>query len=213
LRVKRPSDTGAFIVLEGIDGAGKSTQFRRLSERLTAERVPFVASREPTDGPHGRRLRESATRGRLSPDEELATFLADRREHVRELILPSLASGKVVVLDRYYFSTAAYQGARGFEWREIVRDNEAFAPEPDLLFWFELSPELSQQRIGRRGEAVNDFEQLESLRAVAGIYEEMASRYPFVRRLDARRTADELHAEMWSEFRNLLVSRRPYPDT
>ena len=127
--MKRLPDSGLFIVLEGIDGAGKSTQIRCLTEKLAASGRPPVVSREPTDGPHGRRLRESATRGRLSAEEELATFLADRREHVSNLILPSLAAGKVVVLDRYYFSTAAYQGARGFDWREIVRlGTQASAP-------------------------------------------------------------------------------------
>lgn len=195
--MKRPPDSGLFIVLEGIDGAGKSTQLRWLGEELAAQGVAHVVSREPTDGPHGRRLRESATCGRLPPEEELATFLADRREHVVDLILPSLAAGMVVVLDRYYFSTAAYQGARGFDWREILRRNEEFAPEPDLLFWFDLPPEVSQVRIGGRGEPVNDFERLESLRAVAGIYTEIARERRYVHRLDAGKPAAVLRDEIW----------------
>lgn len=198
--MKRPPDSGRFVVLEGIDGAGKSTQIRWLQEQLAAAGVPHVVSREPTDGPHGRRLRESATRGRLAPEAELAAFLADRREHVADLILPSLAAGKVVVLDRYYFSTAAYQGARGFDWREILRQNEEFAPEPDLLFWFDLPPEISQERIGGRGEAANDFERLDSLRAVAAIYAEIARDRPYVHRLDARKPAAELSEEIGRHF-------------
>lgn len=192
------------MVLEGIDGSGKSTQSRWLTERLAGAGVPLVVSREPTDGPHGRRLRESATRGRLNPSEELATFLEDRREHVAGLILPSLVAGKVVVLDRYYFSTAAYQGARGFDWREILRTNEEFAPEPDLLFWFDLPPEMSQERIGVRGEAVNDFERLDSLRAVAGIYAEIARDLPYVYRLDARNPATDLRDEIFGVVGRLI---------
>lgn len=202
--MKRPADSGLFVVLEGIDGTGKSTQIRGLADRLSQAGVPHVVSREPTDGPHGRRLRESAARGRLSAEEELATFLADRREHVAELILPSLAAGKVVVLDRYYFSTAAYQGARGFDWREILRANEEFAPEPDLLFWFDLTPKLSQERIGIRGEGVNDFERLDSLRSVAAIYREIARTQPYVYRVDARKEPAALGEEIWREVKKLL---------
>ncbi len=202
--MKRPPDAGLLVVFEGIDGAGKSTQIRGLAARLAADQVPHVMSREPTDGPHGRRLRASATLGRLPPELELVTFLADRQEHVDALILPALAAGKVVVLDRYYFSTAAYQGARGFDWRDILRRNEAFAPEPDVVFWFDLSPEASQQRIGGRGEAVTAFEQLESLRQVADIYAAIAKTRPFVHRLDATRPAADLIEEIWE----LVIRRR-----
>ena len=196
--MRRPPDLGLFVVLEGIDGAGKSTQVRWLGETLAAAGIPHVISREPTDGPYGRRLRESATLGRLAPEEELATFLADRREHVSQLILPNLAQGKVVVLDRYYFSTAAYQGARGFNWREIIKQNEVFAPEPDILLWFELPPEVSQERIGARGDSANAFEQLGTLRAVAEIYAQLAFNQPYVRALDSRRSPSELRLEVWS---------------
>ena len=196
--MKRPPDHGLFVVLEGIDGAGKSTQARWLSESLAVAHIPHVISREPTDGPHGRRLRESATQGRLDPAEELATFLADRREHLSQLILPSLAEGKIVVLDRYYFSTAAYQGARGFDWREIVRQNEVFAPEPDLLLWFELPPEISQERIRVRGDHANAFEQLGTLRAVAEIYAQLAIGRRYVQPLDSRRSPEALRNEVWS---------------
>lgn len=195
--MKRPVDAGLLVVLEGIDGAGKSTQIRWLAERLAAAGVAHVISREPTDGPHGRRLRESATRGRLAPEEELALFLADRQEHVDDLILPALVAGKVVVLDRYYFSTAAYQGARGFDWQEILRCNEAFAPEPDLLFWFDLPPAVSQERIGNRGDAVNAFEKLDALKSVATLYAKIVQDRPYVHRLDARQPAAELRSEIW----------------
>src|SRR5690606_29927239 len=104
---------GLFIVLEGIDGTGKSTQAVRLGEWFSRAGHEVLISREPTDGPWGRKLRESAATGRLSADEELECFLEDRRQHVRELIEPALREGKVVILDRYYFSTMAYQGARG----------------------------------------------------------------------------------------------------
>ena len=107
--------SGLFIVLEGIDGTGKSTQTQRLATYFSALGWEVVLSREPTDGPWGKKLRESATTGRLEPEQELEYFLLDRKEHVENLILPSLKDDKVVILDRYYFSTMAYQGCRGFD--------------------------------------------------------------------------------------------------
>src|SRR6266550_1777 len=104
---------GFLLVLEGIDGAGKSTLLHKLAEYCAGRGLAVVVSKEPTDGPWGRKLRESAQSGRLSLEEELELFLKDRAEHVKGLILPALSEGKVVLLDRYYLSTAAYQGARG----------------------------------------------------------------------------------------------------
>lgn len=171
------------MVVEGIDGAGKSTLARALVERLRALGHEVVASREPTDGPHGTRLRQSATTGRLSPAEELETFIADRREHVSELLLPSLAAGKIVVLDRYYFSTAAYQGSRGLDWRSILERNESFAPEPDVLLIPELAIEHSLERIRARGDVANEFERIDNLQKVDAVFR--ALERPELTRLDA----------------------------
>lgn len=181
--MKRPWDRGLLVVVEGIDGAGKSTLARALVERLRALGHEVVASREPTDGPHGTRLRQSATTGRLSPAEELETFIADRREHVSELLLPSLAAGKIVVLDRYYFSTAAYQGSRGLDWRSILERNESFAPEPDVLLIPELAIEHSLERIRARGDVANEFERIDNLQKVDAVFR--ALERPELTRLDA----------------------------
>ncbi len=154
---------GLFIVIEGIDGTGKSTQVKRLGEWFTAQGREVVLSREPTNQPWGKKLRESAATGRLSPQDELDYFLKDRRQHVEELILPSLAAGKVVILDRYYFSTMAYQGIRGFDPAEIRRKNEEFAPPPDRLIILDLDVDSALERIGARGDTANEFEQRDHL--------------------------------------------------
>lgn len=161
---------GTFIVIDGIDGTGKSTQVRHLAEWFVAQGRDVVVSREPTDGPWGRRLRESAASGRLEPAQELEYFLSDRRQHVDELITPALAAGKVVLLDRYYFSTMAYQGARGFDPAEIRRLNEVFAPPPDLLLILDLEVAAAHQRIGSRGDGTNAFEQRETLERCRQIF-------------------------------------------
>ncbi|MBG7607610.1 MAG: dTMP kinase [Verrucomicrobia bacterium] len=152
-----------FIVIEGIDGTGKTTQAKRLAEHLTSQGKTVILSHEPTDGPWGTLLRNSASTGRLSPEQELETFLKDRRQHVTEKIAPALAAGHTVILDRYYFSTMAYQGARGFDPQEIRRKNEAFAPVPDLLLIMDLDVDTAISRIGVRGDTANEFEQRANL--------------------------------------------------
>jgi dTMP kinase len=161
---------GLFIVIEGIDGTGKSTQSRRLGEWFSDQGREVLLSREPTDGPWGKKLRESASTGRLSPEDELEYFLKDRQQHVEELIKPALAAGKVVILDRYYFSTMAYQGARGFDPEEIRRRNETFAPVPDLLLILDLGVDAALERIGVRGDTANEFEKRENLERCREIF-------------------------------------------
>jgi dTMP kinase len=189
---KRP---GLFIVLEGIDGTGKSTQAKRLGEWLAALGREVVLSREPTAGPWGQKVRESAATGRLSPEDELQYFLNDRRQHVEELIAPSLAAGKVVILDRYYFSTMAYQGARGFDPAEIRRQNEEFAPVPDLLLIMDLDVDSALERIGARGDTANEFEKRENLEHCREIFLSLKGE-GFVRVIDTRGTLDEVAARV-----------------
>lgn len=186
---------GTLIVLEGIDGTGKSTQAKRLGEWFASQGREVVLSREPTSGPWGTKLRESAATGRLSPEEELEYFLNDRRQHVEELVAPALAAGKVVILDRYYFSTMAYQGARGFDPAEIRRRNEAFAPVPDLLLVMDLDVDISLERIGSRGDVANEFEKRENLERCREIFLSLRDE-PFVRVIHSSGSLDEVTREM-----------------
>ena len=188
---------GLFIVIEGIDGTGKSTQSKRLAEWFRSRGREVVLSREPTDGPWGKKLRESATTGRLSAEEELECFLNDRREHVEMSIKPALAEGKVVILDRYYFSTMAYQGARGFDPAEIRRHNEAFAPQPDRLLILDLSVESAHGRIGARGDTANEFEQRDTLTRCREIFLSLRDE-PFACVIDAEPTLNEVTADILS---------------
>lgn len=182
---------GLFIVIEGIDGTGKSTQAKRLGEWFTSQGREVVLSREPTAGPWGQKVRESAATGRLSPEDELQYFLNDRLQHVEELIKPSLAAGKVVILDRYYFSTMAYQGARGFDPNEIRRKNELFAPVPDLLLIMDLDVDTALTRIGARGDTANEFEQRDNLTRCREIFLSLQNE-PFARVICSNGTLDEV---------------------
>ncbi len=186
---------GILVAIDGIDGAGKTTQAGMLRDRLAAAGFDVVLTKEPTRGPHGQRVRESAHTGRLPPEEELEEFIADRREHVATLINPALAAGKVVIADRYYFSTAAYQGARGMDADAILRLNETFAPQPDLLALLRLSPAASRKRIRARGDGNgNAFEGRDDLEACARIFDAMSR--PYLLRLDGGKTREVTHGEI-----------------
>lgn len=160
---------GVLVAVEGIDGAGKTTQVRRLERWLEERDVAFISTKEPTQGPWGQKIRESARLGRLSPSDELQAFLADRRQHVSELLLPSLAEGKVVIVDRYYFSTVAYQGARGMDPAEILLAN-AFAPAPDVLVVIDVPPLTGLRRIRERGDQADLFEKEDELARARDIF-------------------------------------------
>ncbi|MCH7226385.1 dTMP kinase [Haloferula sp. A504] len=188
-----------FIVLEGIDGTGKSTQSRLLAEWFGQQGREVVTSREPTDGPWGRKLRESASTGRLSAEDELEYFLKDRKQHVDELIQPSLEAGKVVILDRYYFSTMAYQGVRGFDPTEIRRKNETFAPVPDHLFILDLDVDRALDRIGSRGDAANEFERRDALQKCRDIFLSLKDE-PFAHVIDSRRDLEEVQEAIRAEL-------------
>jgi len=185
-------ERGILVAVEGIDGAGKTTQVELLCRRLSAAGFHVFRTKEPTNGPDGQKLRASARAGRLPPGEELALFLADRGRHVREEIAPQLAAGVVVVVDRYYFSTIAYQGARGLDVRDLQARNEAIAPRPDLLLLVDVPVEEGLRRITQgRGEVADAFETRESLAATQRIFRAMD--FPYLVRLDGLRPAAELH--------------------
>jgi dTMP kinase len=186
---------GMLIVFEGIDGTGKSTHAKRLASYFSSLGREVVLSHEPTNGPWGRKLRESASIGRLGAEEELEYFLRDRKEHVEQLINPSLAEGKVVILDRYYFSTMAYQGLRGFDPEQIRQKNEAFAPVPDLLIVLDLDVDLALQRITGRGDQANHFEKREALEKIRETFLRLRDE-PFVRVIDASQSMDEIAAQI-----------------
>lgn len=198
---------GFLLAIEGIDGAGKSTLAKAVTQSLTARKYDVVLTREPTDGPWGRRIRASATSGRMAPPDELNAFIEDRREHVAEVIRPALAAGKVVVTDRYYFSSVAYQGARGLDPAEVLRLNEAFAVEPHLLVIVDLDPETGRARIGKRGDATDEFETLAQLTRTRQIF--AALQKPYLLRLDGSATPEGNRDAVLGAFQVEVARRHP----
>ena len=198
-----------LIVFEGVDGAGKSTQAKALYERVKKAHFETLLSKEPTEGEWGQKLKELIERGRknTTPQEELDWFIKDRYEHVARTISPGLQENKIVVLDRYYFSTIAYQGPLGFDPGEIEKRNLEFAPQPDLLLLIELPPRLGLQRIRKnRTKEADFFEREEYLLKVYEIFKNLNK--PFLRRLPGEKTIQELSNRAWNITMGYLKEHR-----
>jgi dTMP kinase len=187
---------GLLVVLEGIDGAGKTTVHKALAERLK-NNLNIVFSYEPTNGTYGKKLREALKNGNFPKEERLSLFIKDRLEHVKSLIIPSLKEGKLVILDRYYPSTIAYQGAEGFDFKELLTLNETIAPTPDLLIYFDLPVEVAIKRLKERGNEFSIFEKEEKIVRIAENYENLLPLFK-VQRVNALQTVDKLIAEVLS---------------
>lgn len=199
---------GLLIAIEGIDGAGKSTLARGLADALEQAGAGVVRSKEPTDGPWGTRLRASAATGRLSPEEEVDLLLRDRRQHVEERVVPALERGEVVILDRYFPSMVAYQGAAGLPVDELLQLN-AFAPRPHLLLLLDLPPATGLARIRARGDVPNHFETAQNLERCRAIFQQLE--LPDKQVIDASRN----EAEVLQAARAAVVAalaRRPGMD-
>ncbi len=196
-------NTGVLIVFEGIDGTGKSSQIARLASTLREQGRDVVETAEPTHGRFGQQIRSLYTnRKGISREQELELFLADRREHVQNLVLPALTDGKIVLCDRYFLSTVAYQGGNGFSPAEIIARND-FAPTPDLALLFRIPIVMALQHITMgRGDSPNDFEQEAVLRKVAAIFDSLD--LPYIQRIDASGTMECIQQSVLNAVRSLL---------
>lgn len=173
------TDKSILIAVEGIDGAGKTTQVNLLAEFFKAAGVPVTQSKEPTEGTWGRKIRKSATKGRMSADDELHAFIEDRKEHIAKVIHPALNRGEVVILDRYFYSTIAYQGRHdGFDPDALTAKMFGLALKPDVVILIDVPVAVGQERIseGRR-ETPNEFEEAGQQREIRRIFLDLAKKH------------------------------------
>lgn len=202
---------GRFIVLEGIDGSGTTTQAARLAAALRDLGHAVVSTREPSDGPIGVVLRQALTRRLVGlSDRVLALlFAADRLDHLASVVEPALAEGQVVVSDRYVLSSLAYQGMRlPPAWVESLN---AAARPADLTLYLDVDPRTAARRRHARGGTVELFDADEVQRAVARAYRRVVrkhARTQRVARVDGRGSPDEVAREILSLTRGLLSRRR-----
>lgn len=186
---------GFLIVIEGIDGAGKSTQAEILMKRLQEKGFDVVYFREPSQSRWGREIKKKAGDPEsLTPEEELDLFIKDRKDNVKKNLKPALEEKKIVILDRYYFSTIAYQGAKGIDRERIRRTNEEFAVKPDLVFILDVDPREGLDRIKNRKRKDALFERAEYLVKVREIFRSFQGE-EFVH-IDASKPKNKVSAEI-----------------
>lgn len=195
---------GSLIVFEGIDGSGKSTQLALLADALRADGHEVVETGEPYDCEPGRKIREMArTPEGVAPEQELEWFLEQRRVHVRELLGPALAAGHLVLSDRYFLSTVAYQGARGRGAERLLAESEAEFPIPDLVLLLEIDAGSGLARVAERGgQREPAFEEAAFLERVEGIFRGLDRDY--VAHIPADGGIDAVHQLVLAEVRERL---------
>jgi dTMP kinase len=160
-----------------------------------------VQSKEPTGGEHGLRLRASAQNGRMSPEEKLATFLADLREHVEKVIQPALDRGEIVILDRYFYSTIAYQGARIGEHPCGLYDQMKEFPKPDIAYLIDVDPAIGLHRIEQtRGDIPNEFERIEALTEIRELFLKLTEWAPEIRVVNGLPSIEAIYDEIMHDF-------------
>ncbi len=196
-----PTKKGLFVVLEGIDGAGTTTQMKCLKEQLLAKGYGVHLTREPSDNFLGllirkaltATLKDSAEKPVSLNDETLALlFAADRLHHLAEEILPALHEGKIVICDRYYGSSLVYQGALcGLDW---VKEINSRAIKPDVTLYFSLPVAVASARRRGRGEPKERFEEDRLLEEVADRYEQLYANEAAAFRIDATKSVAEVTA-------------------
>lgn len=199
--------TGKFIVFEGIDGAGKTTQAELLAKKLREDGKKVVMTAEPTGFEGGKRLRDALS-GRIKKSEcEMAVmFVADRIEHnihPTEGIRALVNEGAYVICDRYYYSTLAYQGqSTDYGW---VKEMNLSCPEisrPDLCIYLDLTPAQSLERITKGRESVEIYENEETLTKVRNTFlsviEDMRNEGDRIERVDAYDTVENIAERIYS---------------
>jgi len=184
---------GLLISVEGIDGTGKTTQVQLLKKWLEEHGRKAVVLKEPTQGRYGKEIARLASAGAMKdPAAELRLFMLDRMEDVRFHIKPVLEEGKVVIMDRYYQSNMAYQGARGLDVRKIKEANERFAPVPDLIIVLDIDPGRSLARVKACRDVVGHFENKAYLEKVRDIFLRIGGE-PNAVVIDADAPVEEVH--------------------
>jgi dTMP kinase len=206
--------TGRFITFEGGEGAGKSTQVRRLAERLRLLGREVVETREPGGSPGAEAMRHILLKGIAKPlgtEAEAMLFAAARDDHMVTTIRPALARGSWVLCDRFVDSTRVYQGALGNVDPRLIRELEhvVVGPDmPDLTFVLDVSPETGLARVQERGEASNRFEEenLQFHRSLRAAYREIAESEPErCILIDASQSADVVAVRIWMAVQERLL--------
>ena len=189
-----------LVAIEGIDGAGKGTQARLLARWIREKGYEVFLTKEPTDGAIGKLIRRSLRTSCFDARTEALLFAADRSEHLRE-IMEKLHQGRVVITERYVYSSLAYQSASGLEM-SWIREINSFAPEADLVIYLDVEPRVALRRISspnslrRSVRGREHFERLEFLEKVREVYLSLAEESENFEVVPAEGTINEVQASI-----------------
>lgn len=197
-----------FIVFEGIDGAGKTTQMELLKSTLESRGIKCYTTAEPTEMPSGKEIRAALSGNIKKTPIEMAEMFA--RDRVLHNIDPAtginctLAGGTTVISDRYYYSSLAYQGAAlGYDTVSALNLDNKDIRTPDLCIFLDLTPEKSLERIGKRGEAAEIYENYDYLKRTREmffeVFEKLRARGENIAVIDAYGTPEEVAERILSE--------------
>jgi dTMP kinase len=198
------SKKGVFICIEGLDGSGKSTQAKLLTKKLNKARYKAIYTAEPSQGKIGKFIRKRLFEQKRMPiSAEALLFAADRIEHVQNEVAPALNEGKIVVSDRYVYSSLAYQGSAdlSLEWIEAVNAN---AKKPDLCIFIDVEPSVVLERLKRKKSVM---ENLETQQKVRNIYLKYVEKGELLR-IDGGKSKPEVLEALYAQVVDFLKKVR-----
>ena len=202
--MKKNNYPGKFIVLDGLDGSGQSTQLGLLRDFLSDRGIDVLTTKEPTvSSEAGKKIKKVLEKEmETKPGQLQDLFIEDRRENLEEVVIPALKRGKFVLCDRYFFSTFAYGAADGLNMKELIKKNDEFLL-PDIAFIFIVSARTCIMRIERRGTDKTLFEKEAQLSKVLDYYKKFPQMFENVVAIDGERPIEEV----FEEIKSIAISK------
>ncbi len=197
-----------FIVFDGLDGSGKGEMIKRLKEHLSEKKLKILVTKEPTDGYYGKEIREILKKEKdpkRGAERCLALFVADRKEHLINEVEPFLEQDNAIVIcDRYYYSSIAFQHTQGMEMEQVIFPNMAFKT-PDIAFILDLPADAAVKRIDKRGEDKEKFEQLSFMKKLRENFLKLKEVIDDnIKIIDASKSKDKVFEQIKEEIDKLI---------
>ena len=198
------SNKGKFIVIEGLDGCGKSTQIKLLGNKLINSGKEVLLTEEQTKGAVGRLIVQVLNGKIFLPLDSLQLlFVADRSDHLYQTIEPALKEGKVVICDRYFWSTVAY-GSLELDKNWLLKIHR-YCRRPDMTIFIDISPEECLKRINKRGDQKDIFEKKEKLIQIRESYFWLMNKFPDTIVIDGEQSILAMADEIFKQINEKII--------